>query len=551
MCSSVGRVMVMLALFAGVSAPVRAGDQTAPEGYRIRGTVVDAADGHVLSRARVTIALIGGEPLARAVLTGDDGRFDFVDLAAGRYELAARCRGYAPRKYLQHGEFASAIVTGQGKDTEKIRFALATGAVISGVVTDESSEAVRHAWVELIEKDLRDGRMTNNLVNQAQTNDEGAYRFSGLNAGTYWIAVEAKPWYARGVELDHWGTDAPRNLRAEKQEENAALEVAYATTYFGNATDKNGAAPIEVKSGDVAVADVSLRPAPAAHLRVLTDGNRVSLEMERRAYGISAMTGETGQQVVTFTGVPPGSAEIVVTNHATEVDDGMNLGLVRMKTMMISGDTEIAMPIEGDGATISGTVNPYRPAASARVMELEIRGAGGTQSDVATVSADGKFKFSSGRFAAGEYEVVVREPEGAVVVGMTASGATVVGQKVAGAKLVIGSESDVRLAVTVAVGATHVRGVVTKDGVGVAGVMMLLVPLDFGGPMGLYRRDQSDSDGSFEFQNVAEGNYLVAGVADGWELEWGKAEVLARYLARGTKVVVGRDGVNGVKVEAQ
>ena len=394
------------------------------------------------------------------------------------------------------------------------------------------------------------------MVDQAQTNDEGAYRFSGLNPGTYLIAVEAKPWYARGVELDHWGRTVPQNLRAEKQEGNAALDVAYATTYFGNATDKNGAAPIEVKSGDVAVADVSLRPVPAAHLRVLTDGNRVTLEMGRRAFGISAMSGDTGQQVVTFTGVPPGSAEIVVTNHATEVDDGMNLGLVRMKTMMISGDTEIAVPIEGDGATISGTVNPYRPAASASVMELEIRGAGGTQTDVARVSQDGKFKFSSGRFAAGEYEVVVREPGGAVVVGMTASGATVVsekvaGQKAAGAKLVIGAESDVRLAMTVAAGSTRVRGVLTKDGVGVAGVMMLLVPLDFGGPIGLYRRDESDSDGSFEFQNVAEGNYLAVGIAEGWELEWGKAEVLGKYLARGTKVVVGRDGVGRVRVEVQ
>ena len=273
------------------------------------------------------------------------------------------------------------------------------------------------------------------------------------------------------------------------QDDGAALDVAYATTYFGDATDKDGAVPIEVKAGDSAIADVSLRPVPAAHLRVLTDGNRVALGMGQRADGIFARTDDTGQQVVTFTGVPPGAAKIVTTEHATENDDGMELGLVRMKTITISGESEVALPVEGEGATISGTVNLYRPAASSAVMELEIRGAGGTQTDVARVSQDGKFKFSSGRFAAGEYEVVVREPEGSVVVGMTASGATVVsekvaGQKVAGAKLVIGAESDVRLAVTVAVGSTRVRGVVAKDGVGVAGVMMLLVPLDFGGPVG-------------------------------------------------------------------
>jgi Carboxypeptidase regulatory-like domain len=560
MCNNVWRLVAMLALFAGVSAQVNAAEQTAPERYRIRGTMVDAADEHVLSHARVTVALLGGDPLARSVLTGDDGRFDFADLAVGRYELAARCRRYATRKYLQHGDtFASAIVTGPGKDTHEIRFALVRGAAISGVVTDESGEAVRHARVKLITKDLRDGGITDDFVDEAQTNDQGAYRFSGLNAGTYWIAVEARPWYARGVVLNYSRSDAPQGSRAEKQltkqEESAALDVAYATTYFGNAADIDAAAPIEVKAGDAAVADVSLQPVPAARLRVLTDGNHGILEWRDGQATFSQMqtlgTDGAGSQLLTVTGLPPGGAKIVTTDHATENDDGMSLGLVRMKTMMISGDTEVAVPVEGEGATISGTVNLYRPAASRWVMELEIRGVGGTQTDVATVSADGEFKFSSGRFAAGEYEVMVREPQGAVIVGMTASGATVVGQKVTAQKLVIGAESDVRLAVTVAVGSTRVCGVVTKDGGGVAGVMMLLVPLDFGGPMGLYRRDESDSDGSFAFGNVAEGNYRVVGIAEGWEMEWGKAEVLGKYLARGTKVVVGKQGASGVKVDVQ
>jgi hypothetical protein len=537
MCGGVKRAIAVLALFAGVSAPVYAGEQATPERCRIRGMVVDAADGHVLSRARVTIVLLGGDTFARSVLTGDDGRFDFADLAAGKYELAARRWGYATRKYLQHGDFASAIVAGPGRDTEKIRFALTPGAVISGVVRDESGEALRHAWVKLITRDLRDGRLTSDL---------------GLNAGTYLIAVEASPWYAQRDGPHFSRADASQDPRAEKQsaEQNdgADLDVAYPTTYFGNATDKDAAAPIEVKAGDAAVADVSLQPVPAARLRVLTDGNHGILSWRGGQTGFSSIgRDDTGQQVVTIAGLPPGPAQLVVTDHATETDDGMNLELVRTKTIVISGDTEVTVPVEGEGATISGTVDLYRPAASTRVVELEIRGAGGTQTDVASVSQDGKFKFSSGRFAAGEYEVVVREPPGAVVVGITASGATMAAQK-----LLIGAETDVRLAVTVAVGSTRVRGVVAKEGgVGAAGVMMLLVPLDFGGPVGLYRRDESASDGSFEFENVAEGNYLAVGMAVGWELEWGKAEVLGKYLARGTKVVVGPVGLSGVHVDVQ
>jgi hypothetical protein len=71
------------------------------------------------------------------------------------------------------------------------------------------------------------------------------------------------------------------------------------------------------------------------------------------------------------------------------------------------------------------------------------------------------------------------------------------------------------------------------------------------GPCFTRAYDESHSDGSFAFGNVAEGNYRVVGIAEGWEMEWGTAEVLGKYLARGTKVVVGKQGASGVKVDVQ
>jgi len=37
---------------------------------------------------------------------------------------------------------------------------------------------------------------------------------------------------------------------------------------------------------------------------------------------------------------------------------------------------------------------------------------------------------------------------------------------------------------------------------------------------GLFRRDQSDSDGSFSLRDAAPGKYTVVAIEDGWELEW-------------------------------
>ena len=162
------------------------------------------------------------------------------------------------------------------------------------------------------------------------------------------------------------------------------------------------------------------------------------------------------------------------------------------------------------------------------------------------VGAGETFRFQDGSLEPGTYKVGVYGANEAVVVVVSASGAAVDGDKVT-----IGAERDVKLAVTIAQGTGHVSGVAMKNAEPLEGVMLLLVPLDFGGPVGLYRRDESDSDGTFEFEGVVPGNYLAVGIAEGWNLEWGKAEVLAKYLARGTKMLVGRDGVNGVNIEVQ
>jgi hypothetical protein len=104
------------------------------------------------------------------------------------------------------------------------------------------------------------------------------------------------------------------------------------------------------------------------------------------------------------------------------------------------------------------------------------------------------------------------------------------------------------LTVTLVVGKTNVTGMVRKaadpsaagpgDGKGLAGVMVVLVPQDPGANRGLFRRDQSDSDGSFSLRDAAPGKYTVVAIEDGWELEWARPEVIRRYLSKGVGVTV-------------
>jgi hypothetical protein len=96
----------------------------------------------------------------------------------------------------------------------------------------------------------------------------------------------------------------------------------------------------------------------------------------------------------------------------------------------------------------------------------------------------------------------------------------------------------VRVMATISSTLTHVRGVARKDGRGAAGVMVVLVPREPTAFRALIRRDQSDSDGSFELRDVPAGQYTVVAIEDGWKLDWTQRGVMSRYLPGGVPVTV-------------
>ena len=68
--------------------------------------------------------------------------------------------------------------------------------------------------------------------------------------------------------------------------------------------------------------------------------------------------------------------------------------------------------------------------------------------------------------------------------------------------------------------------------------MVVLVPKHPEANIELFRRDQSDLDGSFVLQGVIPGTYIVIAIADGWDLDWSRSGVLAKYAGKGQTVVV-------------
>ena len=95
----------------------------------------------------------------------------------------------------------------------------------------------------------------------------------------------------------------------------------------------------------------------------------------------------------------------------------------------------------------------------------------------------------------------------------------------------------------------RVKGIVEGGGKPAPGMMVVLVPEDLR-DISEYRRDQSDSDGSFSLNQVSPGKYTVVAVKD-WDLEWGKPEVIHEYLAGGTSFEVAGGEERDIKVSAR
>jgi hypothetical protein len=94
---------------------------------------------------------------------------------------------------------------------------------------------------------------------------------------------------------------------------------------------------------------------------------------------------------------------------------------------------------------------------------------------------------------------------------------------------------ETTLTVHVANGRTNLSGIATLEGKPVMGAMVLLVPITIEEPdsIGFLRQDQSNTDGSFDIEDVIPGQYILVAIERGWQINWGDRSTLRRYLTQG------------------
>jgi protocatechuate 3,4-dioxygenase beta subunit len=481
---------------------------------------VSAADGHALQGAAVRIVNTKTQQLVASTLSVEDGSFEFTKLKADKYSLDAVTGGYLLSPYDEHDNFSSAIVTGAGVDTESLILKITPAATVSGRITDEIGDPVQGANVMLYRENREEGRSRITLFRNSQPDDLGEYELTPLPPGNYFVSAKAMPWYATHPQL----VNSANSVKAADSVDHT-LDVAYPTTFYPDAMDSDGATPIPIRAGNHIDIDLHLRPQAAVILTVHASGVQLQESVfgqPEDVYGQMQVT-DTGTSLV---GIPPGRYTLKQFNQTTGNGKSMPINLTSDNANIdaISGEEDGALKMHLQAQNGLGS-------ASAAMVALRSRNGGIAATQV--VNEKGDVEFAGVK--PGDYSVSVYGTDNHVY---HVSKLFSENGKASNNLFSIAAGTTTSFTVKVARPSCVIEGFVRNDGKPVAGAMVVLVPAVPEADIELFRRDQSDLDGSFVLPNVMPGKYTAVAIQDGWTLEWGKPEVLARYLPKGVPVTV-------------
>lgn len=529
------------------------------QGFRIAGTVVNSLTGQGVAGASVAIApTVQGSDreITKSVRTGADGRFAFPGLARGKYSLMAAARGFTLQYFNHHDPYATAIAVGPDLDTEQLVFRLQPDSSVEGQVTDENNEPVQNALVRLFQTTTEEGQQKTVPINQAQTDDQGQYRIGHLAPGTYYLSVSARPWYAQNFSPGR-KTNTSADADPRVSQDATALDVTYPLTFYAGTSDSAAATPLQLTAGEKTTADVTLHAVPSLHLRIHTGSNESSVlgrmvfpRISQRIFQgyldsvFNAPDSWVAPGVIEISGLSPGHYEVEMPASTGANDKGG--GRAWYREVDLSGDADINASDGAGFTTVGGTILfPDAARVPARAsIQLSNPDTGETyRSDI---NEKGRFDFTAEEVRPGHYVVALEAAPGFYLHGLSATGAKVVGRTIE-----IAGAANVQIKGTASHGAALVQGTALRNDQPYAGAMIVLIPQDPANNSPLFRRDQSDSDGTFNLPSVVPGQYTVIALANGWDLEWANPAVLQPYLKQGERVEVPVDGKLQIKVQVQ
>jgi hypothetical protein len=503
----------------------------------IRGRVVAADLGTPLRRAQVRLSSAEVRVM-RMTSTDGEGRYEFRDLPAARYNLQASKGGYVS---VQHGqrrvlEAGRPIQLGDGQVQDKVDVVLPRGGVIAGRITDEFGEPVADAMVHASTYRYISGRRRLAPAGPPRaSNDIGEYRLFGLPPGEYYLSA-----VARSMSF------------GDSQSDDTS---GYAPTYYPGTVSIAEAQRISVGVGLEAHADFMLIPTRTARITgVVVDsagkpyaGGMIMVMPANPESGM--MFGAGGSPIkpdgsFSISNLAPGEYILNVRPMGGPMGEGEFASV----PVTVSGADMTGLTIRtGLGATVRGRIvtdggaPTFRPEM-VRVMATPAAPDPGPIMGRAPSQAKEDWTFEL-RGLSGKCLFRATSPPGWMLKAVHLDGVDITDTPtdLTGVTEVTGLEITLTNRLThVTGGVTDDRGAALKD---YSVVVFATDPERWGGQSRFLRSARPDQDGRFQIQGLPAGEYFAVAVEYIQLGDWMDPEVLEQLRFRATRFSLG-DGEN-------
>jgi hypothetical protein len=507
---------------------------------RIAGTVVDTLSKTPIADASVFLQISETGSTVRSVRTTSDGRFDFQQLAAGRYWLGAVRPGFARALYGQKkpGRPGLPIDVVDRQTLDAVTVGMTRGGVVTGTVYAPDGQPVIFANVTVYRpiyrngvKDVWPASFTNPLV--PETDDRGMYRISGLETGEYFI----------GVRVPRTGqAGEPSTAEAPNRADSGMFRGD--PSFYPGTPSLTGAASVSVTAGEErAGLDIHVAGGAFSTLSGTVtgpDGKRtgalVMIALEGES-SIVAMRGDAKTDgTFSIPAVPAGAYTLIA--HAFSGGSAINPVRVVVGEKPVRDFAVQLAPMH----TLSGHVvweNTARaPTVAGRVTYTDTHTAFGSRVGNDAIAPDGSFQIEG--LAPGPVLIGAE----ALPAGWAVKSVTMGGREITDLPVDYDGSSDVNdVVIVLTQTSTELRGTLSDSSLRpAAGSTVVAFPEDERYLNGFSRRiqaSQTSSEGVFLMKGLPPGDYLVS-VADDLETgAWLDVAVLRTLRPAGTRVHLG------------